>query len=111
MGKLLHISAGARLSLQVHEDKTETWLLIAGRAMVTWEDSAGNIEDTILLPGVGYTCNAGQRHRLMGITDCDIVEVSTPERGTTWRLEDDFGRPDETDDVRRAERSSMERVA
>ena len=39
--------------------------------------------------GVGYSTSVGQKHRLIGITDYDIVEVSTPEVGTTWRLEDE----------------------
>jgi hypothetical protein len=41
---------------------------------------------------------------LVGITDCDIIEVSTPEQGTTWRLEDDYARPDETPQQRKIER-------
>jgi hypothetical protein len=33
------------------------------------------------------------------------VEVSTPEIGTTFRLEDDYQRPDETETLRKKERS------
>ena len=93
MGKLLHINADARLSLQVHDDKSESWLLVAGRCKVVWENRDGDLEETELAPGHGYTCALGQKHRLVGITDCEIIEVSTPERGTTWRLHDDFERP------------------
>ena len=39
-----------------------------------------------------------------GITDADIIEASTPELGTTWRLEDDFARPHETPEQRKLER-------
>src|SRR3990167_6114255 len=42
-----------------------------------------------------------QRHELAGITDCDVVEASTPEIGITERLEDDYKRPDETEDMRK----------
>lgn len=52
----------------------------------------------------GYSCQLNQRHRLAGITDCDIIEVSTPEMGTTQRLEDDYKRPDETPQQRKKER-------
>jgi len=72
---------------------------------VVWENKAGDLVETVLEPGKGYTCAAGQRHRLAGVTDCDILEVSTPETGTTWRLEDDYARPDETEAVRKQERS------
>lgn len=93
MGKVLHINEGARLSLQVHDEKQESWLLISGEAAVIWEDQSGKLVETVLEKGVGYSTKIGQKHRLKGITDCDILEVSTPELGTTWRLEDDYARP------------------
>jgi mannose-6-phosphate isomerase len=100
VGKILHVDAGRRLSLQVHDAKTESWLLTEGRAKVVWDDGSGELVETELQPGLGYSCQIGQRHRLVAITDCDIVEVSTPEIGTTHRLEDDYSRPDETEAVR-----------
>jgi mannose-6-phosphate isomerase len=100
VGKILHVNAGKRLSLQVHDEKLESWFLMSGRAKVIWDDEHGELVETELEPGLGYSCDIGQRHRLMGITDCDIVEVSTPEIGTTHRLEDDYARPDETEAVR-----------
>jgi mannose-6-phosphate isomerase-like protein (cupin superfamily) len=104
-GKLLHINAGARLSLQLHDQKRESWLLLHGRAMVVWQNERGELVETELQPGVGYTCALGQIHRLIGITDCEVVEASTPEVGTTWRLQDDFQRPHETPEQRLAERN------
>lgn len=105
MGKTLHINAGKRLSLQYHDKKEETWFLINGRAKVMWDNDKGELIETELQKDFGYSCIIGQRHRLIGITDCDIIEVSTPEIGTTYRLEDDFKRPDETEEVRKKERS------
>lgn len=107
MGKVLHVHAGKRLSLQIHDKKQESWFLINGRAKVIWDDNKGNLIETELEKGKGYSCLIGQRHRLAGITDCDVVEVSTPEIGTTYRLEDDFKRPDETEEVRKQERTGM----
>ena len=104
MGKIIHINAGSRLSLQIHDEKQESWLLISGEAKVVWEDKHGNLSETNLKTGKGYSTSIGQKHRLVGVTDCDIVEVSTPEKGTTWRLEDDYARPDETEDQRKKER-------
>jgi mannose-6-phosphate isomerase len=104
MGKILHINAGARLSLQVHDAKSESWLLVAGRCKVVWENNEGELQETELLTGQGYTCSPGQQHRLVGITDCEVIEVSTPEQGTTWRLHDDFERPHETPEQRSWER-------
>jgi mannose-6-phosphate isomerase len=104
MGKILHVNAGARLSLQLHDAKQETWLLMNGRAEVLWDDNQGHLVETELQPGQGYSTAIGQRHRLVGVTDCDVVEVSTPERGTTWRLEDESARPNETPEQRQKER-------
>lgn len=105
MGKVIHINAGARLSLQVHDEKSESWFVLSGKAGVIWENAQGELIQTELQSGVGYTTKIGQRHRLIGITDCDVLEVSTPESGTTYRLEDDYARPDETPDQRAAERA------
>lgn len=104
MGKILHVTAGSRLSLQAHDHKQESWMIMNGRAKVIWENSKGELSETELEPGKGYTCAIGQRHRLAGITDCDIIEVSTPEIGITWRLDDDYARPDETEEQRAKER-------
>lgn len=107
MGKIIHINAGARLSLQSHDKKQESWMLLNGEAKVIWENSEGDLTETVLEKGKGYTVAIGQRHRLAGITECDIVEVSTPEEGTTWRLEDDYKRPDETEEQRAKEREGQ----
>ncbi|HVT01705.1 MAG TPA: cupin [Patescibacteria group bacterium] len=107
MGKIEHVNEGARLSLQVHDAKQESWFLMNGRGKIIWEDKDGNIIETEMEKGQGYTCALGQKHRLVGITDCDIIEVSTPEMGTTLRLEDDYKRPDETPEQRKKERGEV----
>lgn len=103
-GKILHIDAGKRLSLQVHDQKTESWFLLSGDAKIVWDDASGGLIETIMEKGKGYSCIIGQRHRLVGVTDCDILEVSTPEIGTTFRLEDDYSRDHETEELRNQER-------
>jgi len=100
MGKILHVNAGKRLSLQRHDKKQETWFMMNGKATLVWDDKDGQLIETELEYGKGYTCQIGQRHRLVGLTDCDVIEVSTPEIGTTERLEDDYKRPDETEIIR-----------
>ena|SRR5258708_3513501 len=104
MGKILHINAGSQLSLQAHDQKQETWMIMNGRAKAIWENAEGELTETELQPERGYSLAIGQRHRLAGITDCDVLEVSTPEIGTTYRLEDDYKRPDETEKQRAIER-------
>ena len=107
MGKVLHIDAGKRLSMQVHDQKQESYFIISGRGSLIWENNKGELIETELKPGVGYRTCIGQKHRLKGITDCDIIETSTPEAGTTWRLEDDYARPHETPEQRKKERGEV----
>jgi mannose-6-phosphate isomerase-like protein (cupin superfamily) len=107
MGKVLHIDAGKRLSMQVHDQKQEAYFLIKGSAKIIWDNNKGELIETELKPFIGYRTSIGQRHRLVGITDCDIIEASVPESGTTYRLEDDFARPDETPEQRKLERGEV----
>ena len=107
LGKVLHIDAGKRLSMQVHDQKQEAYFLIKGEAKIIWDNNKGELIETVLKPFTGYRTSIGQRHRLCGITDCDIVESSIPESGTTYRLEDDFARPDETPEQRKLERGEQ----
>ena len=106
--KLIHVEAGKRLSLQVHDVKVETQTLIDGKGFLVLEGPDGELQEVTLEPNVGYHIAVGQRHRLCAAPDQDVTvfEASTPEIGTTWRLDDDYRRPHETEDVRAAERSS-----
>lgn len=104
-GKILHVEANKQLSLQWHDRKQETQYLFSGRCMRVADDEQGNLVETEMVPYQGYTIMPGQRHRLRGITDCDVFEVSTPEIGVTHRLQDDYKRPDETEDMRHQDRA------
>ncbi len=100
MGKVLHINAGCQFSLQLHDDKQESWWLSGGDALLIWDNNIGELIETKMEMQKGYTLAKGQRHRIRAITDCDVLEVSTPELGTTWRLEDDYSRSNETPEER-----------
>jgi len=104
MGKILHIKAKQRLSLQIHDKKQESYWLINGECDLILENTNGELQTIHMQKGYGYTTMIGQRHRHSAVTDCDVAEVSMPESGTTWRLEDDYARPDETPEQRKKER-------
>ncbi len=105
--KLIHVKAGKRLSLQLHDTKVETQTLVAGKGVLVLEGADGQLHDIEMEPGLGYHVAVGQRHRLCAAPDADatVFEASTPEAGTTLRLEDDYARPHETEEQRIAERS------
>ena len=107
--KLICVRAGKRLSLQIHDAKEETQTLVAGRGILVLEGADGALHDIEMTPGVGYHVAIGQRHRLCAPKDADalVYEASTPEIGTTYRLEDDYARPDETEALRSRERGLL----
>lgn len=106
-GKIIYINAGKRFSLQVHDEKQETQMLVSGEANLIIDNKKGELTTIKMEPFKGYTLHVGQRHRVQAITDCAIYEVSTSETGTTYRLEDDYKRPDQTEELRTNERKDL----
>lgn len=100
-GKLMHLKAGTRQSLQIHDQKIETYYLDSGQGGALMENEKGEMERVEFEEDKGYTTKIGQKHRIFAITDCDILEFSTPEKGNTFRLEDDYARPTETEEMRK----------
>ena len=96
VGKILHIKAGQALSLQFHEKKDETIFVLKGKLCFE-HGAAGDtpLQTTILDEGETFHIQPHYRHRMIGETDCDILEVSTPELDDVVRLEDRYGRVDE----------------
>jgi mannose-6-phosphate isomerase len=94
-GKVIHINAGHRLSLQYHEQKNESVLVLSGTLLLHLGsgESARIFE---LAPGESYNISVGDIHRFAAPidTDVEIIEVSTPELGDVIRLEDDYQRAD-----------------
>lgn len=100
-GKILHVNAGRRLSLQYHDVKVETLCLIKGEGMITLSNENDEVVEIPMEPLKGYFVTPGQVHRIRAITDMEFIEASTPETGNTFRLEDDAKRPTETEEMRK----------
>ena len=92
---------GKRLSLQYHDTKEESLCLIKGKAVITLSDSKNKIHEIPMELFKGYFIVKGQIHRISTKTNCDIIESSTPEKGNTYRLEDDANRKTETEAMRK----------
>jgi mannose-6-phosphate isomerase len=91
-GKILHILAGKRLSLQHHERKDETIRVLSGILCLELEDDAKKMQELRLEPGDARRIEPGRRHRMAAIEECDVIEVSTPELDDVVRHADDYGR-------------------
>jgi mannose-6-phosphate isomerase-like protein (cupin superfamily) len=91
-GKLLRVNAGHRLSLQYHVHKDESAYLLSGRLkLVTGADKDALVEVEVE-PGAIWHNAAGAIHTVEAITDCVVVEVSTPELDDVVRISDRYGR-------------------
>jgi mannose-6-phosphate isomerase-like protein (cupin superfamily) len=90
-GKVLFIRAGSQLSLQLHRQKDEAFLVHEG----TLDLVLGQAEEQRVIrlgPGEASHLVPGTVHRFRAVTDCLLFEVSTPELEDVVRIEDDFGR-------------------
>jgi len=91
-GKVIRIDAGRRLSLQRHQRKEESLIVMRGTLRLHLEDDDGIVRVLELGPGESAHVDTHRIHRFEAATDVELVEVSTPEIDDVERLEDDFGR-------------------
>ena len=92
VGKILHINAGESLSLQYHETKDETIFVLSGEMRFWAGPSLEALEEVPLRTGEAFRVVPGTLHRMEGITDCDLLEASTPFLDDVVRIEDRYGR-------------------
>jgi mannose-6-phosphate isomerase-like protein (cupin superfamily) len=92
-GKILHINAGQALSVQYHNKKDETIYLLSGE-MIYWValEEGQPLKDMKLKQGEAFRITPGTVHYMEAITDCDILEASTPELDDVVRIKDRYGR-------------------
>lgn len=92
VGKILHINSGESLSLQYHNQKDESIMVLSGELSLWLEDEVGQLQEHLLQTGQAQRILPQQRHRMVAMTDVEICEVSTPEVDDVVRLEDKYGR-------------------
>ncbi len=92
VGKILHINAGHELSVQYHNRKDETIYLLSGRMIYRVQGKDEVLDDVQLRIGESFRNTPGTIHQMVAVTDCDVLEVSTPELDDVVRLSDKYGR-------------------
>jgi mannose-6-phosphate isomerase len=92
VGKILHINAGQELSVQYHNKKDETVHLLSGEIAYRVQTRPNLLEDVKLRIGESFRITPGTIHQIVALTDCDVLEVSTPELDDVVRLSDRYGR-------------------
>jgi mannose-6-phosphate isomerase len=92
VGKILHINAGEALSLQYHEEKDETICVLRGEMRFQAGPSVDELREYVMRANDRFHTRPGTIHRMIAVTDCDILEASTPHLADVVRLEDRYGR-------------------
>lgn len=91
MLKQLKISAGAKGGLQYHREKDEIAILLSGELIVRFDNGSGHLDVRHLQPGDVVHFPPGAVHQEEALTDCVILEASTPHFNDRVRVEDRYG--------------------
>ena len=92
MVKRLTMFKGHRCSLQYHQKKRETILIISGILQISYGVDKNNLNSRLFKEGEVFTLNPGVIHRMEAIKEAVYIEASTPEMEDVIRLSDDYER-------------------
>ena len=92
MLKRLTMFKGHRCSLQYHNKKKETILVISGLLKIIYGNDLKNLGDKIFKPGESFTLDPKVVHRMEALEESIYIEASTPEMEDVVRLGDDYNR-------------------
>ena len=93
--KILKIKKGKKGGLQYHRKKNECGIVISGKLMVTFDNGNGKLAKKILKKGDSFHFPPGAVHQEYAISDCKIIEASTPHLNDRVRVEKKYGISDE----------------
>lgn len=101
--KEVFVKAGNRTSLQYHNKKEETNVIISGKAKLFYKENDTKHNDDVVPEDLGTTelnpisivhITPGVLHRIEALTDVLIFETSTPFLDDVIRVQDDSNRAD-----------------
>ncbi|HVD03161.1 MAG TPA: cupin domain-containing protein [Candidatus Dormibacteraeota bacterium] len=91
-GKILHIDAGEELSLQYHERKDESIIVLSGELELELGEVEAELTAHRLGPGDCQRIVPHLIHRMRAVSTVELCEVSTPDLEDVVRLKDRYGR-------------------
>lgn len=89
--KRLRLRAGSQGGLQFHQLKDEVAVLISGELLVRFDLGDGILHERVLKPGDTVHFPPRLVHQEVAITDCEIIEASTPHFNDRVRVEEEYG--------------------
>lgn len=89
--KRLLVRAGCKGGLQYHRLKDEVAVLISGQMIIRTDNGSGKLIERIVGPGDVVHFAPGVVHQEEAITDCVLIEASTPHFNDRVRVEEVYG--------------------
>ena len=85
--KLLKIKKGRKGGLQYHHKKNECGYVLSGKMLVRFDNGNGKLNKKILKKGDVFHFPPGSVHQEEAISDCLIIEASSPHFNDRVRVE------------------------
>ena len=93
--KRLDIKAGHKGGLQYHHLKDECGYLVSGKLIIRYDSGDSELREKVVEAGAAYHFQPGVVHQTEAVTDCVILEASTPHFNDRVRVEAEYGLVDE----------------
>ena len=85
--KVLKIKKGKKGGLQYHRKKNECGILITGKLKVRFDNGKGILKEKTLKSGNCFHFPPGSIHQEEALTNCTIIEASSPHFNDRVRVE------------------------
>ena len=89
--KKIYIKKGNKGGLQYHHKKNECGYLISGKLKIKFDDGTGLLKEKILKKGNFFHFPPGLVHQEIALTNCRILEASSPHFNDRVRVESRYG--------------------
>lgn len=89
--KRLKIKAGNKGGLQYHRFKDEVAIMISGQMLIRYDLGDKILQEKIVKAGEVIHFPPGLVHQEEAITDCEIIEASSPHFNDRVRVEENYG--------------------
>ena len=89
--KRLKIKAGSKGGLQYHRFKDEVAIMISGQMLIRYDLGDKILQEKVVKAGEVVHFPPGLVHQEEAITDCEIIEASSPHFNDRVRVEENYG--------------------
>ncbi len=89
--KILKMKKGKKGGLQYHRKKNECGYVLSGKLLIRYENEKGKLTNRICKAGDVFHFAPGLIHQEEALTNCSIIEASTPHFNDRVRVEAKHG--------------------